>query len=367
MNPRPMKVLVTILLAASAWCPIAVFASQTDGIIESGGNNGYAWSDQIGWVNFGSTNGSVHVTASGLTGYAWSANYGWINLAPTNGGVHNDGQGTLSGFAWGTGVGWIDFSGVTIDANGVFHGHATGSAVGTLVFDCTRCSVATDWRPVSVGSQESSPASTGGGNGPPVLQPVVTSSALPAVQTIEPDTRPPLMPASRQRHVSVDMSQPQPQPQASQGADTPAQLFDIDLQLDHPNAADVRDLGVHVVFRDFGNAPLPVSMSFEVLNESGKVVYAQYASTTVETERVYSQTMSGAELSPGRYALRLTALYNGSVKNEFTQPFTIVEAARTTTNGSQSYWWWVVALGAIAIVAYYLRLKRADRARRICT
>lgn len=354
MNLRLMKVLVTILLAAGLWCPIAILASQTDGIIESGGNNGYAWSDQIGWVNFGSTNGTVHVTESGLTGYAWNANYGWINLAPTNGGVHNDGKGNLSGFAWGTGVGWIDFSGVTIDANGVFHGRATGPAVGTLVFDCTRCSVATDWRPVSVGPQQGGSASAGGGNGPPVLQPVVTSSALPAVQTIEPDTRPPLMPASRQRHISVDM----PQPAASQHEDTPAQLPDINLELDRSSGADAQNLGVRVVFKSFGNVPTSVSMLFEVLNESGKVVYAQDASTTVEMERMYSETLSGAELSPGRYTLRLTTRYNGSVKDEFTQPFTIVEAARMT-NGSQSYWWWVVVLGAIVIVAYYLRLKRA--------
>ena len=42
---------------------------------------GYAWSDNIGWVNFNSGSYGVRVDATGLmSGYAWSDNIGWITF-----------------------------------------------------------------------------------------------------------------------------------------------------------------------------------------------------------------------------------------------------------------------------------------------
>ena len=131
-----------------------VFASTTDGTV-----SGYAWSDQIGWVNFGTTNGNVRVTSSAITGYAWNENTGRIFLNPTESGVANNGQGVLSGSAWAEGTGWIDFSGVSIDSSGVFSGTATGDNGVNIYFSCgTKCSVTTDWRATGA-------ASTGGGGG----------------------------------------------------------------------------------------------------------------------------------------------------------------------------------------------------------
>jgi hypothetical protein len=49
--------------------------------------------------------------------------------------------------AWGQDTGWIDFTGVTIDSGGVFHGStALQSTFGTMTFDCANCSVRTTWR-----------------------------------------------------------------------------------------------------------------------------------------------------------------------------------------------------------------------------
>ncbi len=124
-------------------------ASTTDGTIVTGGDIGFAWSNNAGWVNFGDTNGNVHVTDVKLTGDAWSKRRGWLNLQPTNSGVTNNGNGVLAGSAWGSSLGWVNFSGVTIDANGRFHGQATGVTIGTLTFDCDNCNVQTDWRPAS--------------------------------------------------------------------------------------------------------------------------------------------------------------------------------------------------------------------------
>jgi len=108
----------------------------------------YAWSNNLGWVNFYPTNSGAQVTDTKLIGYIWSENSGWINLSPTNGGVLNN-KGILSGSAWGENTGWIDFSGVSIDANGKFNGTASGAIAGTINFSCAQCNVNTTWRPAS--------------------------------------------------------------------------------------------------------------------------------------------------------------------------------------------------------------------------
>ncbi len=141
-------------------------ASETDGTIVTGGNAGYAWSNRVGWVNFGLANGNIHVTDSAITGYAWSSTHGWINMAPTNGGITAAANGTLSGYAWGSSLGWINFSGASINSSGKFTGTASGSIVGSLNFDCTNCDVRTDFRPSSfrtVGSVAGATTVGGGG------------------------------------------------------------------------------------------------------------------------------------------------------------------------------------------------------------
>ncbi len=138
-----------------------VGASETNGIIDS--IYKYAWSENIGWINFGCNNCNVSITDSVVTGYAWSENYGWINLNPSGSGVKNNGEGSLSGQAWGENTGWINFSGVSIDSSGYFSGYATGDVTGRISFNCSNtnsCSasdfkVRTDWRPDSVNNQYS--------------------------------------------------------------------------------------------------------------------------------------------------------------------------------------------------------------------
>ncbi len=143
-------------------------ASETDGTIVTGGNAGYAWSNQAGWVNFGVVNGNIHIADSGITGYAWNANDGWINMKPANGGVTVAANGVLTGYAWGSGLGWINFSGVSINSSGKFVGQATGTIIGTLTFDCTNCDVRTDFRSANFRTTSSPTPSvtvSGGGGG----------------------------------------------------------------------------------------------------------------------------------------------------------------------------------------------------------
>jgi len=143
------KNFLIIFLLVFATLPFFTFASTTDGTIDS--TYKYAWGANIGWINFGTSGGNVHITDSALTGYVWSANYGWINLSPTLAGVKNNSEGTLSGNAWGENLGWINFTGVSISSAGQFSGSATISSDGSKIsFDCaTNCVVKTDWRPLS--------------------------------------------------------------------------------------------------------------------------------------------------------------------------------------------------------------------------
>jgi hypothetical protein len=156
--------VLAFLLAFYFSLPSVSLASTTNGAIQ----NQYAWGENVGWVNFAVTGSNVHVTDTGLSGNAWDTNYGWINLAPTNSGVKNDGQGNLSGSAWSAGGGYIDFTGVVIDSTGKFTGMASGTAYGRISFDCSKCSVTTDWRPVRnrpVSSSVNSGSSSGSRSG----------------------------------------------------------------------------------------------------------------------------------------------------------------------------------------------------------
>lgn len=186
------KILIGLVLVVFSVFGVGVArASETVGTIDS--TFKYAWSNQIGWINFGATNGSVSITDSGITGYAWSPYFGWINFAPAGSGVTNaGGLGVLGGHAWGQNTGYISFTGVTINSAGQFTGTATGTIVGTLTFDCTNCSVKTDWRPVGSRSTGASTASVsvggggsvGGGFGfsaPAIPPPQVPSVTIPSV------------------------------------------------------------------------------------------------------------------------------------------------------------------------------------------
>jgi len=155
------------LVAAVFFARLAgsVFASATNGTIDPVSR--YAWTENAGWLDFGTATGDVHVTDSALSGYAWGENIGWVSLNCSNDdscetvdyGVQNDDEGNISGYAWTENAGWINFDpvggGVTIDTNGEFAGYAWGENIGWIVFNCDTtdsCAdvdykVATDWRP----------------------------------------------------------------------------------------------------------------------------------------------------------------------------------------------------------------------------
>lgn len=282
--------LIALLFGVFLLSSTDTFASETDGTIPA---NSYTWGENIGWINFGATNGNVHVTDTAVTGFAWSANYGWINFSPTNGGVTNTCTGTLGGNAWSSGLGWIPFSGVTINASGKFTGMAgtAGSTAGRINFDCTNCNVTTDWKQCALRATSSTTATT-----------TTTATATPS-----PTPTPTLAPIGEEK------------PTAS------SQLFDIRLLLDSAKVSRIIDLVARVTFESFGRVPTPVSMTFAIHDETGRDIWSAVDTVTVETEQVFVKRFFDApELAPGNYTLSLTTLYNTDVKDEFEVPFTIV-------------------------------------------
>jgi len=71
---------------------------------------------------------SPHLASAGtehnLSGWAWSDNIGWISFNSTNTndatdyGVNENPDGTLVGYAWSSNIGWIQFGGLSGFPNG---------------------------------------------------------------------------------------------------------------------------------------------------------------------------------------------------------------------------------------------------------
>jgi len=134
--------------------------------------SGFAWNDNVGWINFGDENsastGHVYVSDDKLYGYAWGENIGWISMTCSNDtdctneyGVSQepDKSGVLTGYAWGENIGWISFNcnnvpgscsasnyKVTIaTSTGRFSGYAWGENIGWILFPEDDYGVKTDW------------------------------------------------------------------------------------------------------------------------------------------------------------------------------------------------------------------------------
>ncbi len=141
-----LKNILIFTILFSFFCISRVFASNIDGTILP--NQNYAFSENLGWLNFGCDNCNVHVTDTGISGYAWSRQFGWINLSPSGSGVTNNCAGELGGKAWSKSLGWIDFSGAKINDAGKFIGMAGTplTKAGRINFECDNCGVKTDWQ-----------------------------------------------------------------------------------------------------------------------------------------------------------------------------------------------------------------------------
>ena len=134
----------------------------SQGLVIQGSANmvtGYAWNNNIGWINFGYPGGNIQVPAGAgdLFGLAYSDDCGWIALncvsmnccSTSNFKVSSDANGNLSGWAWAEKCGWISFNcstdnscsssayKVTIDqTTGEFDGYAWSENLSWISFNC---------------------------------------------------------------------------------------------------------------------------------------------------------------------------------------------------------------------------------------
>ncbi|MBI2025116.1 MAG: hypothetical protein HYT03_03470 [Candidatus Harrisonbacteria bacterium] len=181
------KIAIPVLIVFFSWFfTSTAFALSSN--ISFANNERHAWSDLVGWIDFGKT-GAVQVVSSHIKGWA-SSDVGDIALdcgttpsgdictgSSGNWKVRNTINGQLSGWAWSDQIGWISFCGnetnssdslnicpsnptysVTIDTDtGVFRGWAWNDVIGWISFNCNNsgvgniCStsdykVKTDWR-----------------------------------------------------------------------------------------------------------------------------------------------------------------------------------------------------------------------------
>ena len=61
-------------------------------------------------VDYGVENDGI----GNLSGYAWDENVGWINFNPTGGGVTLDANGNFDSWSWGEHIGWIHFQNISV-------------------------------------------------------------------------------------------------------------------------------------------------------------------------------------------------------------------------------------------------------------
>lgn len=174
------KIIISIIFLSFLLIGSQALASTTNGTIDP--TSRYAWGENVGFIDFGSSSGNVHITDTALSGYAYGENIGFINLE----GVTNDNEGNLSGYAWGGNVGFIDFSNTSIGTDGVFTGYAYGENIGFITFNTNdNNKVITDWRPKSSRSSGLSSSSRGSSGFRPILiantdliaTPIITNSS----------------------------------------------------------------------------------------------------------------------------------------------------------------------------------------------
>jgi hypothetical protein len=148
-------------LLAGALLVFSIISNKADLVKAAGGDNdfsGYAWSENIGWINFrGATYGVSMNKANGkFDGYAWSENLGWIDFGPSSGypstpgheAKMNNATGEVTGWAKIISTGeWIKMSGTAQDASpygvtvalgtGKLSGYAWSDTIGWISFSGT--------------------------------------------------------------------------------------------------------------------------------------------------------------------------------------------------------------------------------------
>ncbi len=148
----------------------------------------------------------------------------------------------------------------------------------------------------------------------------------------------------------------------SEGQALIEQLFDVRFSLEDAVVGDSDQLVAVVVLENFAAEPIPIDLSFIILNENGEMVHSEEDKATVKTENVLRRSFQGLYLSEGTYTLVLKTLYKGDVSDEFRHDFEInVKKAASPQN--RLLYSVIGVLVALVAVLFCLLLLRRGRKR----
>ena len=78
-NKFKSKIIFGVLVLSFLTLSHQTLASTSNGTIDN--TYRYAWGENVGFIDFGSEAGDVHITDTTISGYAYGENIGWINLS----------------------------------------------------------------------------------------------------------------------------------------------------------------------------------------------------------------------------------------------------------------------------------------------
>lgn len=105
----------------------------------------------------------------------------------------------------------------------------------------------------------------------------------------------------------------------------PEQLLDVKLELVERIIPHSRELTALINFENFGTEPVPVSLTYTILNEFGEEVYSERGYVIVYTEKAVIKRFDNLVLNPGQYKLVLRIEYGDNIIEEFKQNFEVKE------------------------------------------
>ncbi len=141
----------------------------------------------------------------------------------------------------------------------------------------------------------------------------------------------------------------------------PAQLFDIKLELEETTVQFSNKLTAWVRFENFGTEPIPVNMTYIILDINKNKLHTEQDSAVVWTEELIIKKFDNLELPNGKYVLVLHTLYGNNIFDEFRQEF---EVGKETPKKSLLYLYIfigiLIGLVIILLLIYFIK-KRSRR------
>jgi len=134
------------------------------------------------------------------------------------------------------------------------------------------------------------------------------------------------------------------------------QLLDISFFLEGAELKSSDELTAVATFENFGTAAAKVNLTYSILDEQGRKVYAEKGNVTVQTEEVLRKNFPGLNLPEGKYTLVMETLYGNNVYDKFQQGFEISKGF-SIRDFYENYRYYIFAgtgLIAVAILSFVI-------------